>query len=513
MIDSTTLGLYGLAAALLVLLVNTLRFKVDPREPPVIYPKVPVVGHIIGLLTRGATYFRQLNQKPRHKIFTLPMLTGRTYIVADPALCAAVQKASTTMSFDPIVAEITPRLVGSSAHTKRIIQGPPGQNLDPDNIIKKSHPIITTPLLPQNIQEATQTQLDYFSRVIAKVEDGSKVDLFHFLSRAVTAASMMTFYGPSNPFEKHPELMDDFWDWEAGSLAYMTGILPAIFAGKAQHGLERCVKGFVEYNEKGGYKDAYKLVKERYQLHLDEGITSPEEIARLEVALALGVNVNASGTMFWIINEIFSRPGLLTKMREEIRTNALVDHGTLSADKLRKACPQLYSAYRETTRLYVPSASARLVTEDTVIAGTWLLRKGAIAQLSGDVIHHDKEIWGPDADVFNPDRFLYSLSGSKTSPDGTVPEGKAHYIHPAAFRSFGGGVSWCPGRHIAANEILGLAAVLIMGFDMDPVDGTSWNPPADTFRIPIAAMKPLARLNIRMRVRKEFEGVRWELKP
>jgi cytochrome P450 len=161
--------------------------------------------------------------------------------------------------------------------------------------------------------------------------------------------------------------------------------------------------------------------------------------------------------------------------------------------------------------LYVPSASARLVTEDTIIADTWFLRKGAIAQLSGDTIHRDKEIWGPDADVFNPDRFLYSLSGSKTNSDGSVPDGKAHFIHPAAFRSFGGGASWCPGRHMAANEILGLAAILILGFEMEPVNGTTWMPPADVLRISIAVMKPLEPVEVRMKVREEFTGIKWQL--
>lgn len=60
-------------------------------------------------------------------------------------------------------------------------------------------------------------------------------------------------------------------------------------------------------------------------------------------------------------------------------------------------------------------------------------------------------------------------------------------------------------------EVLGLAAVLIMGFDMQPVNGTTWNPPADVKRVPIAAMKPMAPLDVRLRVRKEFEGVAWEM--
>lgn len=443
----------------------------------------------------------------------MPMLTGRTYIVTDPALCAAVQKASATMSFDPIVAEITPRLVGTNDHTTRKIRGPPGEKMDSSNIIKKSHHIINIPLLPQNINGASQTQLDYFGGVIANVKDGSEIDLFRFIRRAVTTASMVTFFGPNNPFEKHPELVEDFWDWEGGNIAYMTGVFPSIFARKAARGLEACVRRFEEYIDKEGYDRAYKVIRDRYQLHRDEDITDIRELAKLEVVIAFGFNVNAAGTTFWMVDQVFSRPDLLSKIREEIRTNALVGHGILSAASLRQACPRLNSAYRETMRLYVPSVSARLVEEDTVIADTWLLRKGAIVQMAGSVIHQNQDIWGPDADKFNPDRFLYSISGSKTNPDGTVPEGKAHFVHPAAFRSFGGGASLCPGRHFAHMEVLGLAAVLIMGFDLELVNGTTWSPPADVKRIPIAAMKPMAPLDVKVRVRKEFEGVRWELRP
>lgn len=456
------------------------------------------------------------------------MLTGRTYIVADPALCAAVQKNSSTMSFDPIVAEVTPRLVGSNSHTSAIINNH-GAKLDATSIIKRSHHVINTPLLPQNIHDASKIQLDYFSSLIAKVNDGEEVDLFRFIRKAVTAASEATYYGPNNPFEKNPQLVDAFWDWESGNVAYMTGIFPNVFAREAARGIEACVKGFKEYIEKEKYAGAHKILKERHQLHLDCGITDTDELAKLEVAISLGFNVNAAGTTFWVVDNVFSRPHLLEEIRAEIRANALVGHGVLSSDKLRLSCPRLNSVYKETMRLYVHSASARFVHEDVLVADQWLLRRGSIVQMSGSAIHMNPDIWGPDVDSYNPDRFLYSTNGSKTLPDGTVPEGKQHFIHPgescpclpcfrlpilrpAAFRSFGGGASLCPGRHFAHMEVLVLAAVLIMGFDMEPTNGTAWNPPADVKRIPIAAMKPMAPLDVRLKARKEFEGVTWEMK-
>lgn len=50
----------GLLTILGWYLRNALRFDVDPREPPVIYPKIPLIGHIIGMLTDGSMYTKKL---------------------------------------------------------------------------------------------------------------------------------------------------------------------------------------------------------------------------------------------------------------------------------------------------------------------------------------------------------------------------------------------------------------------------------------------------------------------
>lgn len=50
----------GLAAVVLAVLHQLLQYKPDPREPPVIYPRIPYVGHAIGMLLRGKRYIRTL---------------------------------------------------------------------------------------------------------------------------------------------------------------------------------------------------------------------------------------------------------------------------------------------------------------------------------------------------------------------------------------------------------------------------------------------------------------------
>lgn len=91
----------------------------------------------------------------------------------------------------------------------------------------------------------------------------------------MTLASQRTFFGPNNPFEKHPELMDDFWDWEAGNITYMAGFFPSIFACKATRGLKANVKGLEEYIKADGYKDAYKILQDHDQLHLQMASPTP----------------------------------------------------------------------------------------------------------------------------------------------------------------------------------------------------------------------------------------------
>jgi hypothetical protein len=57
-ISTVAVGALGLAIAISVLVSNLLRVSLDPREPLVVHPKIPLIGHIIGMLKEGPWYFR-----------------------------------------------------------------------------------------------------------------------------------------------------------------------------------------------------------------------------------------------------------------------------------------------------------------------------------------------------------------------------------------------------------------------------------------------------------------------
>ena len=100
----------------------------------------------------------------------------------------------------------------------------------------------------------------------------------------------------------------------------------------------------------------------------------------------------------------------------------------------------------------------------------YLLKEGNIVLMPTLLVHTDISIWGPDVKEFNHKGFMKDRSGSQVGEARKQPP-------PAAFRVFGGGTTLCPGRHFAMTEILAVAVMFIMRFDMVPVSG-SWTPSA-----------------------------------
>ena len=181
-----------------------------------------------------------------------------------------------------------------------------------------------------------------------------------------------------------------------------------------------------------------------------------------------------------------------------------------------KSCPLLYSCYREILRDISLLTSARLAIEDTVLPRgaadrEYLLKKNSIVQIAGGIIHQDLNIWGKDAQSFNPERFLLPIAGSiKGSARAAAPLPSG--VPSSAFRAYGGGTVICPGRHFAQSELMTLAAVLTLAFDVTEPDGTTLKlPEKDDTRIPLSVMKPTYDPEVRIQRRKGWEGVRLDI--
>ncbi|KAL8834020.1 MAG: hypothetical protein Q9176_007712 [Flavoplaca citrina] len=145
---------------------------------------------------------------------------------------------------------------------------------------------------------------------------------------------------------------------------------------------------------------------------------------------------------------LVSDPELLRVVRAEVEP--AVSQGLLSLEDRLEDCPQLVAAYHEVLRCHTASASVRSVAAPTDLGGL-TLDPGAKVLLPYRQLHFDEFIFGRNVDKFDADRFLANTGLSK-SP---------------SFRPFGGGTTYCAGRHVARRELLTFAALMVYRYDIE----------------------------------------------
>ncbi|KAK3986012.1 benzoate 4-monooxygenase cytochrome P450 [Cladorrhinum sp. PSN332] len=118
--------------------------------------------------------------------------------------------------------------------------------------------------------------------------------------------------------------------------------------------------------------------------------------------------------------------------------------------------PFLQACIKEALRIFGPASMGlpRVVGEGGLTIGDRTLPKGTIVSINVWVIHHSKEIWGPDAREFDPDRWLTEDAARLDK----------------WFIPWGLGYASCPGQHIAKIELSKICATLVRDYDIRQVD-------------------------------------------
>ncbi|OJD30748.1 cytochrome p450 [Diplodia corticola] len=485
----------------------------DPREPPVVHARIPIIGHIVGFIRHGQPYLNHLSAAhPHHPIFTVDLLVAKFYVVASPALMSGVQRNHRALSFEYFINLSASGMLGIKGAGMKLLReeqkGGGGLGM------KVTH-AMNPALLGAGLDAMNERMIAFLKDSVDQLasSQGSPIDLFAWTRHAITVAATESAWGPQNPY-RSPELEDAFWTMETNLDKLLFGIMPKYTARKIWNARESIVKAFTSYYRNDGLASASEMAKARWHAQQEAGASLPDT-ARLEAGLGLGLLSNTVPAAFWTLFELCSRPALLADVRAELLKHAVHInnnntnngvHATIDLAQIRDKCELLVSAFQETLRTRSKAMPLRMAYDDVVLGAgdqQHLLKKGAIVNMPSPVFHRNEAIWGARSDVFDPARFVRAGRDDKDQRQAAR--------RMTGFLAFGFAPSLCPGRHFATGEVLALVAMLVLRFDVVPEGGGGgWNVPRVEAKSAAASFyTPAEEVRVVCKLRREYEGVEW----
>lgn len=289
-------------------------------------------------------------------------------------------------------------------------------------------------------------------------------------------------------------------NFEPGIMIHMLKAWPGIMARKSLHAREHLlIPAFKKYFAENGHHKGSLLVQCRYNHNIGHGLQG-RDVAATEIGQMVASLTNSMASAFWMVYHIFSDPTVLKECREEVEQLVQVTKdGTCAVDltKVKSSCPILLSTWQETLRYSHIGIAARVVTEDTMLANQYLLKKGATVMTVTPVQHTEEALWGPTVSSFDHHRFLREPGRKRTNP--------------VAFRAFGGGTVLCPGRHFVSTEVMSFTALLLLRFDLRPAtqDG-KWAKPRKNFPMTSSMPTPKDEVQVEI-VPRDKPGWKWHV--
>ena len=280
-------------------------------------------------------------------------------------------------------------------------------------------------------------------------------------------------------------------------------ILPNVIAPQGDKGRKILFQSFRQYYACDGHKEASRLVQARYEVNCKYNI-STEDIVHFDLSLCYGLLANTVPGVSWALYYMFSKPSLLEETRASVSsyihlskdsTEGIIHRVNLA--EVIAGYPLLASLVQETLRVQSTNASGRVVLKDTMLGDQYLLKKGSILLIPSAELHNSISVWGPSYKDFDPQRFIQKRDGGGKRP-------------ASAYRAYGSGASVCPGRFLAANEIMTILVMMVLKYDLKPASGDSWPLPKSRPHITTSILTPVEDIQVTITERKGYEYIRWK---
>ncbi|XP_074879462.1 LOW QUALITY PROTEIN: cytochrome P450 7B1 [Buteo buteo] len=496
--DALQLGTYGgaAAAALLLWAVCVLcRRKRKTGEPPLINGWIPYLGKAL-IFRKDAFKFLLDQQKKLGDIFTVHIAGRYITFIMDPFQYVYVIRNSKQLEFHEFADKMASKTFDYPALSKgkfpdlkenlhRIYQYLQGKPLD-----------IISDHMMKNLQ-------DIFEWKCSQATDWETEKMYKFCCSVMFEASFVTLYGrvPAADGRKViSEIRDKFIKFDA-SFPYLAANIPIELLGATKKVRKELIHHFLLQNMTkwlGGSKvvQARQDIFEKYEL-LGDYDKAAHHFAFLWASVG-----NTIPATFWAMYYLLRHPEALAAVRDEI------DHLLQSTGQKRGPTYNIHltreqldnlvyleSALNESLRMCSSSMNIRISQEDFVLklegnqeVG---LRKGDWIALYPQILHMDPEVY-EDPKEYKFDRYIEN--GKKKTTFYKAGRKLKYFLMP-----FGSGISMCPGRFLAMNEMKMFLFLLLAHFDVELVEDKAVR--LDNSRMGLGILLPDVDITFRYKLR------------
>ncbi len=434
-------------------------------EPPLLRGALPFLGKALAFGRDGMALLAQARE--RHgDVFTLYIGGQRMTFVLDPLSVPAILKAE-QLSFAPIADDVVDK--GFGLARVRELAG-----------FEELERISKIYLKGTHLRTLTGGMEEELRRLLPRhVEGRQSLDLYRFIWDLMFAAGNTALFGQRRDGEEFARAFAEFDD----AFPLMVAGLPRFLVKRGAAGLDHLAATLATESS-----DASEWVQRRNVL-FDAAELSPDDRGRLQTTVLWAAQANTLPATFWAVAHVLRDPEAQAAIRRELDS---VDVDALTTETL-DSMRVLDSAIRESLRLSSGSLTVRRVMADFMLetpGGRWALREGDRVCIAPYLYHRDPEIF-EEPERYRYGRFLSERGAKQFFKNGTRV--------PMPLMPFGAGVSMCPGRHFAINEIKLLTALLLSQVDLELAEPEAELPGFDLSRVGLGIYPPAEDLQVRVR--------------
>ncbi|XP_066271400.1 cytochrome P450 7A1-like [Branchiostoma lanceolatum] len=471
-------------------------------EPPLEPGPLPYLGVALEF-SQNPLGFITSRWKKYGDVFTVRLAGHYTTFVLDPHSFTHAIRNTRVLDFRLFSSKLAHRAFGTP-----VFYGTPRQWIptDTDALFPKE-------LQGQGLDKVTEVMMGNLQSAMLAATDvkveWNKGELWSFVYRIMFSASYKTLFGSHKEDKDETarllHAMEEFQKYDKNFPLIISNV-PWLLLGQTKKRYEY-LKSMVAPAELC-QRDVCDFTRMRQEIYAD-GNLSPDETAACNFTTMWASLSNTVPAAFWTLYHLLKDPDAMDAVRAEVdqvlkKTGQSLETVKAGGEMIHLTRQQLNdmrclgSAINEALRMCSASIIIRVATEDAELSlesgSTFRIRKGDRVALYPGFLHMDPEVY-EDPETFKYDRFLEN--GMEKTTFYKNGRKLRHHLLP-----FGHGVSMCPGRFFALNEIKQLITQVVCYFDMELLEKET--PPMDQSRAGIGTLAPLKECPFRYRLKNYF---------